>query len=93
MFRKILDEGQAGDNVEYCYVELRRKMFKECQVLAKPGVALLLKKFSANLYVLNKEEGGRHTAFFKNYSPTILYVQRTLQEASLTKWYRNGNAW
>jgi len=69
MFRKILDQGQAGDNVGVLLRGTKREDVERGQVLAKPGTIKPHKKFKASVYVLTKEEGGRHTPFFKNYRP------------------------
>ena len=69
MFRKLLDEGQAGDNVGCLLRGINREEIERGQVLAKPGSITPHTKFSAEVYVLKKEEGGRHTPFFKGYRP------------------------
>jgi elongation factor Tu len=69
MFRKILDEGLAGDNVGCLLRGIERTEIERGQVLAKPGSIKPQKKFEGNVYVLKKEEGGRHTPFFKGYRP------------------------
>jgi len=76
MFRKLLDQGQAGDNVGILLRGLKREDIQRGQVIAKPGSITPHKKFKANLYVLTKEEGGRHTAFFSNYRPQF-YMRTT----------------
>jgi len=73
MFRKILDEGQAGDNVGVLLRGTDRDEVERGQVLAKPGSILPHTKFSAEVYVLTKEEGGRHTPFFKGYRPQFYF--------------------
>ncbi|XP_059660532.1 elongation factor Tu, mitochondrial-like isoform X2 [Cornus florida] len=69
MFKKILDCGQAGDNVGLLLRGLKRDDIQRGQVIAKPGTVKTYKRFEAEIYVLTKEEGGRHTAFFSNYMP------------------------
>ncbi|KAG4913122.1 hypothetical protein AAZX31_19G139500 [Glycine max] len=69
MFKKILDQGQAGDNVGLLLRGLKREDIQRGQVIAKPGSVKTSKKFEAEIYVLTKDEGGRHTAFFSNYKP------------------------
>jgi elongation factor Tu len=76
MFRKILNEGQAGDNAGLLLRGLKREDIERGQVLAKPGSITPHKKFTAQLYVLSKDEGGRHTAFFSNYRPQF-YMRTT----------------
>ena len=69
MFRKLLDEGQAGDNVGCLLRGINREDVDRGQVLAKPGSIMPHTRFKAEVYVLRKEEGGRHTPFFKGYRP------------------------
>ena len=76
MFRKILDDGQAGDNVGLLLRGVDKKEIKRGQILAKPGTIKPHKKFKAEVYVLKKEEGGRHTPFHNKYRPQF-YI-RTL---------------
>src|SRR5277367_6708054 len=73
MFRKILDEGRAGDNVGVLLRGTKREEVERGQVLAAPGSILPHTKFEAEIYVLTKEEGGRHTAFFKGYLPQFYF--------------------
>jgi elongation factor Tu len=73
MFRKLLDEGQAGDNIGALLRGLKREDVERGQVLAKPGSITPHTKFSAQVYVLTKEEGGRHTPFFKGYRPQFYF--------------------
>jgi elongation factor Tu len=73
MFRKILDQGQAGDNVGVLLRGTKREEIERGQVLAKPGTIKPHKKFKAAVYILSKEEGGRHTPFFKNYRPQFYF--------------------
>ncbi|MBN2803349.1 MAG: elongation factor Tu [Deltaproteobacteria bacterium] len=76
MFRKILDEGQAGDNVGLLLRGVDKNEIYRGQVLAKPGSITPHKKFECEVYVLKKEEGGRHTPFFSNYRPQF-YIRTT----------------
>jgi elongation factor Tu len=73
MFRKLLDEGMAGDNVGALLRGLKREDVERGQVLAKPGSITPHTKFKAQIYVLTKEEGGRHTPFFKGYRPQFYF--------------------
>jgi len=73
MFRKILDEGQAGDNVGCLLRGIKREEVERGQVLAKPGSITPHTKFEAEVYVLTKEEGGRHTPFFNGYRPQFYF--------------------
>jgi elongation factor Tu len=73
MFRKILDEGQAGDNVGVLLRGTDREDVERGQVLTKPGAITPHTKFAAEIYVLTKEEGGRHTPFFKGYRPQFYF--------------------
>ena len=76
MFRKILDQGQAGDNVGILLRGTKKDEVERGQVVAKPGSILPHTKFKAEVYVLNKEEGGRHTPFFSGYRPQF-YLRTT----------------
>ena len=73
MFRKLLDQGQAGDNVGTLLRGVKREEVERGQVLAKPGSILPHTKFVAEVYILTKEEGGRHTPFFKGYRPQFYF--------------------
>jgi elongation factor Tu len=73
MFRKLLDEGQAGDNVGILLRGTKREEVERGQVLAKPGSITPHTKFTAEIYVLSKEEGGRHTPFFNGYRPQFYF--------------------
>jgi elongation factor Tu len=73
MFRKLLDEGQAGDNVGLLLRGVKREDVERGMVLAKPGSITPHKKFAAEVYVLKKEEGGRHTPFFNGYRPQFYF--------------------
>jgi len=76
MFRKLLDQGQAGDNVGCLLRGIEKEQIERGQVLAKPGTITPHKKFNGEVYVLKKEEGGRHTPFFTNYRPQF-YMRTT----------------
>ena len=76
MFRKLLDQGQAGDNVGCLLRGIERTDVERGQVLAKPGTIKPHTKFTAEVYVLSKEEGGRHTPFFNGYRPQF-YIRTT----------------
>ena len=73
MFRKLLDEGRAGENVGALLRGVKREDVERCQVLAKPGSIKPHTKFESEVYVLSKEEGGRHTPFFKGYRPQFYF--------------------
>jgi elongation factor Tu len=73
MFRKLLDQGQAGDNVGILLRGTKREEVERGQVLAKPGSITPHTKFEAEVYVLSKEEGGRHTPFFNGYRPQFYF--------------------
>ena len=73
MFRKILDQGQAGDNVGVLLRGTKREEVERGQVLAKPSSITPHTKFEAEVYILTKEEGGRHTPFFKGYRPQFYF--------------------
>jgi elongation factor Tu len=73
MFRKLLDEAQAGDNIGALLRGIQRTEIERGQVLAKPGSVKCHKKFTAQVYVLTKDEGGRHTPFFNNYRPQFYF--------------------
>jgi elongation factor Tu len=73
MFRKLLDQGQAGDNVGILLRGTKREDVERGQVLAKPGSITPHTKFEAEVYILSKEEGGRHTPFFKGYRPQFYF--------------------
>jgi len=83
MFRKLLDEGLAGDNVGCLLRGLKRDEIERGQVLAKPGSVKPHTKFKAAIYVLGKDEGGRHTPFFKGYRPQF-YFRTTDVTGSVT---------
>ena len=73
MFRKLLDEGHAGDNVGLLVRGLKREDVVRGQVLAQPGSIKPHTKFKGSVYILTKEEGGRHTPFFKGYRPQFYF--------------------
>lgn len=76
MFQKVLDEGQAGDNVGILLRGLKKEDVERGQVIAKPGSVTPHTEFEAEVYVLGKEEGGRHTPFFSGYKPQF-YIRTT----------------
>src|ERR1700738_1161112 len=73
MFRKLLDEGRAGDNIGALLRGIDKDEVERGQVLAKPGSIKPHKKFKAEVYVLTKDEGGRHTPFFNGYRPQFYF--------------------
>ncbi len=73
MFRKLLDQGQAGDNVGALLRGIDKDDVERGQVLAKPGSITPHTKFKAQVYILTKDEGGRHTPFFKGYRPQFYF--------------------
>jgi elongation factor Tu len=73
MFRKLLDEAQAGDNIGALLRGIKREDIERGQVLTAPGTTTCHKKFTAQVYVLKKEEGGRHTPFINNYRPQFYF--------------------
>src|ERR671930_260944 len=83
MFRKLLDQGQAGDNIGALLRGVKREDIERGQVLCKPGSITPHKKFKAEVYVLKKEEGGRHTPFFNGYRPQF-YFRTTDVTGSVT---------
>ncbi|MBL8917231.1 MAG: elongation factor Tu [Myxococcaceae bacterium] len=83
MFKKLLDEGRAGDNIGALVRGLKREEIERGQVLAKPGSVMPHTKFKAQVYVLTKEEGGRHTPFFKGYRPQFYF--RTTDVTGMVK--------
>jgi elongation factor Tu len=76
MFQKVLDEGRAGDNVGILLRGLKKEDVERGQVVAKPGSVTPHTDFSAEVYILSKDEGGRHTPFFKGYKPQF-YIRTT----------------
>jgi elongation factor Tu len=87
MFRKILDRGEAGDNIGVLLRGIEKTEVERGQVLAKPGTVLPHKKYQGEVYVLKKEEGGRHTPFFTNYRPQF-YMRTT--DVTGTCWLPEG---
>jgi len=83
MFRKLLDQGQAGDNVGCLLRGIEREGVERGQVLAKPGSVTPHTNFKAEVYILTKEEGGRHTPFFANYRPQFYF--RTTDVTGIVK--------
>jgi elongation factor Tu len=83
MFRKLLDQGEAGDNVGCLLRGTKREEVERGQVLAKPGSVKPHTKFTAEAYILTKEEGGRHTPFFTNYRPQFYF--RTTDVTGMVK--------
>jgi len=73
MFRKLLDYGEAGDNIGALLRGTKKDEVERGQVLAKPGSVTPHKKFKGSAYILKKEEGGRHTPFFKGYRPQFFF--------------------
>ncbi|MCX7868577.1 MAG: EF-Tu/IF-2/RF-3 family GTPase, partial [Terrimicrobiaceae bacterium] len=73
MFRKLLDSAEAGDNVGVLLRGIKKEDIERGQVIAKPGTITPHKKFKAEVYVLSKDEGGRHTPFFSNYRPQFYF--------------------
>ncbi len=91
MFRKLLDEGQAGDNVGLLLRGTKKEDIERGQVLCKPGTIKPHTKFEGEVYVLTKEEGGRHTPFFKGYRPQF-YFRTTDVTGNLRDQAGNGDA-
>ncbi len=83
MFRKLLDQGQAGDNIGALLRGTKKEEVERGQVLCKPGSITPHTNFEANVYVLTKEEGGRHKPFFNNYRPQF-YFRTTDVTGSIT---------
>lgn len=73
MFRKLLDEGRAGENIGVLLRGIKREDIERGQVLAKPSSIKPHAQFDSEVYILNKEEGGRHTPFFKGYRPQFYF--------------------
>ena len=86
MFRKTLDYAEAGDNAGVLLRGISRDDVERGQVLAKPGSVHPHKKFKANVYVLSKEEGGRHTPFFSNYRPQFYFRTTDVTGVIELKW-------
>src|SRR5207248_2928814 len=83
MFRKLLDQGQAGDNIGVLLRGIEKNDIERGQILSKPGTVTPHKKFLGEVYVLKKEEGGRHTTFFTNYRPQF-YMRTTDVTGAIT---------
>lgn len=77
MFRQILDRGEAGDNAGILLRGIAKEDIKRGMVIIKPGSVKPHAHFKAEVYILKKEEGGRHTPFHNNYRPQFMYVQQT----------------
>ena len=93
MFRKLLDEGRAGENCGVLLRGTKREEVQRGQVLCKPGSINPHTKFESEVYVLTKDEGGRHTPFFKGYRPQFYFRTTDITGAvELTRRCRNGNA-
>ena len=93
MFRKLLDQGEAGDNVGVLLRGTKREEVERGQVLAKPGSITPHTKFKAEAYILTKDEGGRHTPFFSNYRPQFYFQNNRCNRFSdIARRYRNGDA-
>ena len=73
MFRKLLDEGRAGDNVGLLLRGIKREDVERGQCIIKPGTTTPHTEFEAQVYILSKDEGGRHTPFFNNYRPQFYF--------------------
>jgi elongation factor Tu len=73
MFRKLLDQGEAGDNVGLLLRGIKREDVERGQVVVKPGTTTPHTEFDASVYILSKDEGGRHTPFFNNYRPQFYF--------------------
>ena len=94
MFRKLLDQGQAGDNVGVLLRGTKREEVERGQVLAKPGSITPHTKFAAEIYVLSKEEGGRHTPFFNGYRPQFYFRTTDVTGSDrAAAGHRDGDAW
>ena len=93
MFRKLLDQGEAGDNVGCLLRGTKREDVERGQVLCKPGSVKPHTKFKAEVYVLTKEEGGRHTPFFTNYRPQFYFRTTDVTGiVELPRGHRDGDA-
>ncbi len=93
MFRKLLDYAEAGDNIGALLRGVSRDDIKRGQVLAKPGTITPHTNFKAEVYVLSKEEGGRHTPFFTNYRPQFYFRTTDVTGMLPSRRRRNGYAW
>ena len=93
MFRKLLDQGEAGDNIGVLLRGTKREEVERGQVLAKPGSITPHTVFTAEAYVLTKEEGGRHTPFFDNYRPQFYFRTTDVTGIGQTaRGHRDGDA-
>jgi elongation factor Tu len=92
MFRKLLDSGQAGDNIGALIRGVARDEVERGQVLAKPGSITPHTDFQSEVYVLSKEEGGRHTPFFANYRPQFYFRDRRDRHRRAARGHRDGHA-
>jgi elongation factor Tu len=92
MFRKLLDQGEAGDNIGALIRGIKREDVERGQVLAKPGSVTPHTEFSAEVYVLSKDEGGRHTPFFANYRPQFYFRTTDVTGEVAARRHRNGDA-
>ncbi|EKC50965.1 protein containing Translation elongation factor EFTu/EF1A, domain 2 [human gut metagenome] len=93
MFRKLLDQAEAGDNIGVLLRGVQRTDVERGQVLAKPGTIHPHTKFTAQVYVLTKDEGGRHTPFFNGYRPQFYFQNnRRYRCYRIRSWNRNGYA-
>ena len=93
MFRKLLDQGEAGDNVGCLLRGIKREEVERGQVLCKPGTVKPHTKFKAEVYILTKEEGGRHTPFFTNYRPQFYFRTTDVTGiVELPRGHRDGDA-
>jgi len=94
MFRKLLDQGQAGDNLGALLRGTKKEEVERGQVLCKPGTITPHTNFEASVYVLTKEEGGRHKPFFANYRPQFYFrttdVTGTIELPSAPRWSCRG---
>ena len=94
MFRKELDDAQAGDNVGLLLRGIEKEQVQRGQVLCKPGSITPHKKFKAEIYVLKKEEGGRHTPFFNGYRPQFYFRTTDVTgDLEALRRSRDGDAW
>ena len=94
MFRKILDRGEAGDNAGLLLRGIEKESIKRGMVIVKPGSVTPHKHFKCEVYVLGKDEGGRHTPFFNGYRPQFYFRTTDVTgDCVLTCRSRDGNAW
>ena len=90
MFRKLLDQAEAGDNVGILLRGVDKNEIKRGQVIAAPGTITPHTKFKAELVILTKEEGGRHTSIFSGYRPSSILEQQTYRNSDPARRCRNG---